>query len=437
MKNKTESKSMMSRGARWAAGLFLFFVCVSIGMTYLAVRDKSSEEFTHSGGLTKSILARALGGGAGTVQKFPGEIDLPIDGKTSKAIIQYAFDPKLQEFMEGLFQSYRPDFGAFVAIDAQTGRVLSMVSYTHGQGAHDNLALRATFPSASVFKVVTAAAAIAERNFSADTVIQFNGSNHTLYKSNILKTNVTRHTRFMTLKQAFALSVNTVFGKIGAFTVGADELRNYAGRFGFNRQLAADFPIQEGRALIVNDAWALAETASGYTRDNTMSPLQGALIAAAVANDGLMMEPYVVQSVHTLDGTQIYAASPTAGMQAVEKSTADQIRALMRETVSKGTSRRTFRGFHRGDMADVDVGGKTGSLTGMDPPGKYDWFVGYAEENGRKIAIASLTVHEKLWRVKSSYLARRAIETYFQVEKPAKSGKTRRGRGSEQVAGTF
>jgi hypothetical protein len=61
----------------------------------------------------------------------------------------------------------------------------------------------------------------------------------------------------------------------------------------------------------------------------------------------------------------------------------------------------------------VEVGGKTGSLTGLEPRGKYDWFVGYAQHGGQKIAISALTIHGKLWRVKSSYLARRAIEQYF------------------------
>jgi len=303
-----------------------------------------------------------------------------------------------------------------------------MVSYTHRNDINEHLALRATFPSASVFKVVTAAAAIAERNFSANTVIPFNGRNHTLYRSHILKTKINRWTRYITLKEAFARSVNTVFARLGAFNVGAEELRDYAGRFGFNRQIASDMPIQQGKALIEDDAWTLAEAASGYTRENTMSPLQGALIAATVANDGVMMEPYVVNSVHRGDGTQIYSAAPKIAGKSLDKDTAGEIRTLMRETVRKGTSRGSFRGFSRGRFALVDVGGKTGSLTGLDPRGKYDWFVGFAQYGGRKIAVAALTVHEKLWRVKSSYLARRSFEAYFkdQVSTTARVASSRR-----------
>lgn len=363
--------------------------------------------------MTKETVAEALEG-SGAFRSFPSELELPVDGKPTKAIVQYAFDPGLQEAMKDLFQSYRPDHGAFVAIDASTGRVLSMVSYSQDvERKGDNLALQATFPSASVFKVVTAAAAIAERNFRADTVIPFNGRNHTLYRGNVMRSNVTRWTRYMTLKEAFGRSVNTVFGKIGAYTVGADGLRAYAGRFGFNRRIAADVPVQEGRVSITDDPWDLAETASGFTRDSTMSPLQGALIAAAVANDGVMMEPYVVQSVHGPDGTPFYSAEPRVAGMSVDSATAAEMRRLMRETITRGTSRGAFRGFFRGDRKGLDVGGKTGSLTGDDPPGKYDWFVGYAEGGERRIALAVLTVHGKLWRVKSSYLARRAIEKVF------------------------
>jgi peptidoglycan glycosyltransferase len=370
--------------------------------------------------LTKTVLARALGD-SGAVQEFPGEMSIPVNGKPTPVVVQYAFDPNLQDAMVTLFKGYRPDFGAFVAIDATTGRVLSMVSYSHGHALRENLALRATFPSASVFKVVTAAAAIAERNFNANTVVAFNGRNHTLYRSAIMKTRYDRWTRYMTLKDAFAHSVNTVFGRIGAFNVGADEMREYAGRFGFNRAIASDMPIQEGKAPITDDPWSLAETASGFTRDNTMSPMQGAMIAATIVNDGVMMEPYVVRSVHSMDGTELYEADPAVKQVSVNPATATEIRSLMRETVKRGTSRGAFRGFFRKAMAGIDVGGKTGSLTGLDPKGKYDWFVGYADNGEHKIAVASLTINEKAWRVKSSYVARRAFEAYFKDKFPKRS----------------
>jgi cell division protein FtsI/penicillin-binding protein 2 len=395
--------------------LFVLSAAVGLGIyAFNADTGKSGEGFleTNPSGLTKSSLAASLSGNK-AYQGFPGEMELPIDGSPQRVVLQYTFDPKLQEDMEQAFRTYRPDYGAFVAIDAETGRVLAMVSHSEHAAMPDNMALRATFPAASIFKVVTAAAAIAEKNFSADTTIPFSGRNHTLYKNQIVKTVGGRWARQMTLKEAFSKSVNTVFGRIGVFTVGEERLKTYASRFGFNRKIDSDMTIQEGRADFTSDPWSLAEAASGYTRDNTMSPMQGALIGAAIANDGKMMEPYVVESVHSLDGSSLYASKSKVGSIAVDPATAFEIRRLGAETVIRGTSRKSFRGFFSGRYAQLKVGGKTGSLTGMDPPGKYDWFVGWAHDGNRKIGIAALTVHGKLWRVKSSALARRAIEKYF------------------------
>jgi cell division protein FtsI/penicillin-binding protein 2 len=367
---------------------------------------------------TKQQLSSMLADSAALYQ-FPKEIGIP--GQVAKDSLVYSFDPALQEEMSSLMKSYRPDYGAFVAIDAETGKVLSMVSFTssNAQVAKENLALRATFPSASVFKVVTAAAAIENQKFMADTVIHFNGANHTLYRGNILSDRYNRWSRYATLKDAFAKSINTVFGRIGAYSVGSAELGEYASRFGFNHPILADFPIQMGHAPMPSDAWGLAETASGYTRNNTMSPLQAAMIASAIVDDGKMMEPYLVQSVFSPDAGMIYSAEPKMVGLSVDATTAAEIRRLMRETVTHGTASRTFRGFSRGKFKDIDVGGKTGSLTGVDPKGKYDWFVGFANGRGHRLAFAALTIHETLWRVKSSYLARKAIEQYFSAFKQA------------------
>lgn len=364
--------------------------------------------------LSKQELSEAIkhvSDESGRFQDLPSVIKLDNGTFTQ---VEYTLDKELQEDMEDMFKVYQPDYGAFAAIDVETGKVLSLVSYNKNDRLlKDHLALRATFPSASVFKVVTASAAIAEKKMTADSIVAFNGRNHTLYKGNIFKNTVSRWTKRMSLKEAFGLSVNTVFAKLGAFTVGADELRDYAGRFGFNRKIASDLPIQEGRANIVNDAWSLAETASGYTRQNTMSPLQGALIASAVANDGNIMEPYVIQKLKDADGKVIYESNAKLMNRAIDASTASEMREMMRETVTKGTSRRSFKNFFKGNMESVDAGGKTGTLNGMDPKGKYDWFVGYARSGKRKIAVASLVISQKTWRVKSSYLARRAFEQYF------------------------
>ncbi len=348
------------------------------------------------------------------VGTLPKDLTLDLKGRQYPVSVEYATNPALTDEMMKMFTQYKPDYGAFVALDATTGRILTLISYSPGDKLMDqNLALRATFPSASVFKVVTAAAAIAERKMNAGSIVSFNGRAHTLYKRNIFDETTNRWTTHMTLKDAFAHSVNAVFGKLGVFIVGPTELKSYAEKFGFNHKLPSDIPVQEGRAEITEDPWEIAEAASGFTKHNTMSPLQGALIAAAIANEGRLMEPYVVSTLKNPAGETVFIGGPRLSNVVIDAQAAAEMKILMRETVSSGTGRGSFRGFKRGEYGDIDVGGKTGSLTGTDPAGRYDWFVGYGTSGEHRLAVASLIISKEYWKVKSSVLARRAIELFF------------------------
>ena len=86
---------------------------------------------------------------------------------------------------------------------------------------------------------------------------------------------------------------------------------------------------------------------------------------------------------------------------------------MMRETVRSGSARQSFRGFERNDLKGISVGGKTGSLSGNNPEGIYDWFVGYAQRGEQKIAFAALCINKDYWYVKSSQIARKALENFF------------------------
>jgi cell division protein FtsI/penicillin-binding protein 2 len=388
------------------------------GTSLLASHEKSASAATASSGslvLTKEKIAAAFDGPLNSNQ-FPETLDIPIDGNTVKKVqVKYTLDAGAQAHMEKLIAQYKPDYGAFVALDATTGRILSLVSYTRKPSDVGNLTLRSTFPAASVFKIVTATAAIDQKKMSPDSVIPFTGGLHTLYRRNVSQYEHARSKR-MTLREAFAKSVNTVFAKIGLFILNPFQLIDYANRFQFNQSIAADVPVQPGRFVLAeNDRWAVAEAASGFDKMILMSPVQGALISASVVNDGTMMAPHVVDSLTSPDGgAPLYTAEPQVTAHPMAPSTASELRALMRETVSHGTSRRSFRDFYRRKISkNVEVGGKTGHLTGIYPKGRYDWFVGYALSENRKIAVAALTINEELWRVKSSHLAKSFIENYF------------------------
>jgi peptidoglycan glycosyltransferase len=338
------------------------------------------------------------------------EITLP--DYSEPVILDFAFDAALQSVSDDLLDQYKPDLGLMVAMDASTGRILSMSSRNNSfPQINGNPILDMTYPSASIFKVITAAAAL-ERDKDPNSRIQYAGRDHTLYKSQ-LKEKVTGWRRMTTLKHAFAKSINTVFGRIGIFSVGKEPMKDLSRRFWFNEDIPSEFPVAQSQSADPENEYELAEMASGFTQDNKMTALHGAMIGAAIANDGIMMEPFFLNAAYLKSGKPIYRSEPQVLANVISPETAYDLRALMRETVTSGTSRKSFRGFFRGAYRELDVGGKTGSLTDDKLNAKVDWFVGFAQAHGRKISVSVLTVNKKYWTVKSSYLARRAIETAF------------------------
>jgi cell division protein FtsI/penicillin-binding protein 2 len=133
------------------------------------------------------------------------------------------------------------------------------------------------------------------------------------------------------------------------------------------------------------------------------------------------MQPYFLNGAYLKSGKTLYRAEPAIQSRTITAETATELKTLMRETVVSGTSRKAFHGFFRGKFSELDVGGKTGHLTDKNLGGRIDWFVGFAQAHGRKIAVSVLTMHKKYWTVKSSYLARKTIETAFAQKKVVKN----------------
>lgn len=396
--------------------ILLSVVLVAVGLLGFSKKNpetKSSQ--LNKYGISKYNIAQALEKYVQT-NTFPNEVEVVKEGVGKTFIPTYTLNEELQLKMQKMLQQYKPDYGAFFALDAKTGRILTAASFSREATEFGNILMRATFPAASVFKVVTAAAAIDQKVAEPSTIVPFNGANHTLYKRNVLKNDMNKWTRHISLREAFAKSINTVFGKVGIFFLKPDILEDYAGRFQFNRELPVDLPVQPGSFVLEReDNWKIAEAASGYNRVALMSPVQGALIAASIANDGIMMEPYVVESLEEKDKGQVYKVEPSVLSMVVSSVAAEKLRSMMNDTVKMGTSAKTFRGFNKKKkIVDVEVGGKTGHLTGNYPKGQYDWFVGYGRTEEDSIAVAALTINEENWRVKSGYLARVFFETYFQ-----------------------
>ncbi len=367
--------------------------------------------------LTANDIAGALTQHA-RENRFPSRLEFSSNNSNTPLVgqVRYTFDPKFHADMASVYLKYQPDYACFVALDVDTGAILNLTSFIKADEDWDNLVMRSDYPAASVFKMITAAAGLDTGKFTPSSVIPFNGKSTTLYKNQVLRHKKNKWTREPTLKESFAKSVNPVFARMGVFDLGADRLREYAHRFGFDQNMATDFHLPQSQIkLDFDEQWEIAEAASGYTREITLSPIHAAQMAAIVANDGRMVKPYMVDSVIGLNGNILYRAQPhLQASQVISSEAAEQLRGLMQETTRIGSARKSFQGLSRYKVyKDMEIGGKTGSLTGMSPRGRHDWFVGYAERDGKRIAYASLIINKEKWYVRSAYVARQFIYHYF------------------------
>jgi peptidoglycan glycosyltransferase len=347
--------------------------------------------------------------------KFPDRAEMQWDGKTINAQFKISIDKDMQKEAEKLLKTYKPDYAAIFMMDASTGRVLAMTSFQKDDPGASNWTLKSNFPAASVFKVVTATAAVDKAGISPQHKINFNGGNYTLYRKNVMSDKVNKWTRAITLKDAFARSINTAFGRLSLENLHPVDINDYATRFMFNQEIPSDFPVEMGVAYVPPEkSFELTEVASGYNKTNRMSPVQGAMIAAAVANQGKMMVPYIVDSIKDEQGLDLYKAEPLDNGHIMTAESANKVRELMEETVTSGTSRKSFRSLVRNKkFKAIEMGGKTGHLTAENPRGRVDWFVGYAMDDTNRVAIAAVSINKQKWTVKSAELGQNMFKKYF------------------------
>ncbi len=338
------------------------------------------------------------------------------NGDSRKLKVHFTLDSTLQAYGDMIFKRYKPDYGALILFDTKTGRVLALSSFKKGQPTEKSLALRATYPAASVFKIVTATAAIDHAGVHPGKTIRFNGGNYTLYRKNVMSEKINRWTRTVTLRDAFSKSINTAFGRMALEELEPETLNEYANRYLFNQDMPTDFPVERSVAFVPSEKnYELTQVASGFNRYNKMSPVLGAVLASAIVNDGNVVIPYIVDELRDENNDLLYKGETLERGQIMTASTANSMREMMEQTVLSGTSRKSFRPLVRSKkFKDVEMGGKTGHLTGDNPKGRVDWFVGYGSDDDNSVAIAALTVNEKYWTIKSSVVAQMMLKKYFE-----------------------
>jgi cell division protein FtsI/penicillin-binding protein 2 len=325
----------------------------------------------------------------------------------------------LQERLTRTLVQNAVPWGVTVLLEPATGRVLAMAEHSREPGV-TGLALKALAPAASIFKLVTAAALL-ERGVSPGEEVCFHGGRHRL-DPRLLADDPRRDHRCTTLEDAFGRSTNVVFAKLAGRGLDAPELREAATRFLFNTPIPFPLALEPSTARIEEDSFQLANTAAGFGPVR-LTPVHAALLAAIVANGGVFVPPVLVDEV-------VGAPAPAAlePRRVVDGEVASALSEMMRTTVTDGTARKAFRRV-TSVLRGVPVAGKTGTLSDQDPYRDYSWFVGFAPADNPVVAVATLIVNERKWRVRAPAVARDALEAFFSTgiarQDPGATGRAR------------
>ena len=328
--------------------------------------------------------------------------------------VQTSIDPALQNYLTQKLDRKNSSHIGIVAMDPADGRILSLVGFNKANPSN-NPCLDSSFPAASIFKIVTAAAALEKGNLRLDSKLRYNGRKYTLYKSQ-LKEKRNKYTNTITLKEAFAKSVNPVFGKLGALHLGKTQLETYAGAFGFNREINFEVFLEPSQTVVTDEPYQWAEIACGFNRQTRMSPVHGALISATIFNRGKLIEPTIIEYIRDEKGTQLYQSQPAVVTQAFAPHTSAAMRELMKTTIRSGTVRGTFRKYRKDKIISrLEIGGKTGTINNKTDDIKYEWFVGYAQDKGgdSTIILSVLVAHQKYIGIRAPQYAIMAFKQYF------------------------
>ncbi|MBT4790107.1 MAG: hypothetical protein HON90_00925 [Halobacteriovoraceae bacterium] len=330
--------------------------------------------------------------------------------------VNYTLNEKLTKYIKKQLRRYRSDYASVVVIDNNTGKILSAVDYTRKTKSFGkNLTFSSSNPAASIFKVITAAELIENSEVNNESIFSYSGKATTLYKYQ-LKDKINRWTRYVPFQKAFALSNNVVFGKAAIKNTDYVGLRNMATKFGFNKKIAQLVSPGSSKLFAEGKQYALAELASGFNRDTMISPVHGAVIASVVANNGLFRKPTVISEVKDLEHDRVVWSPSFSIERVLSKKSAQNMQGLMELTVRRGTARSAFRPWKTKRIKDLNIGGKTGTITGGVPYGKRDWFISYAAPQGdedKGISICVMIVNVKKWYIKSTVLAKKVIEYYY------------------------
>ena len=292
--------------------------------------------------------------------------------------------------------------GSVVALDPKTGAVRVMVSLPDfdpnsiprqfSQLNRDassplfNRATQARYPPGSTFKVVTAAAALDTGRYNPGSLVD--GRNGKPISGVPLQNAGGADYGTINLTDALTQSVNTVWGEVGE-KLGKRTMLRYMERFGFLSEPPLDYPrsqitpsgIYRGQKLLdEDDSIDIGRVAIGQERLQ-VTPLQMAMVAAAVGNGGVLMKPRIVDRVVEPDGSLRTRVRPRREARVMSRESANELRGMMSQVVEEGTGTASA-------LAGIRSGGKTGTAEVDNAAANQAWFIAFAPLGDPKLAIA-------------------------------------------------
>ncbi|MFK0116166.1 peptidoglycan D,D-transpeptidase FtsI family protein [Streptomyces sp. NPDC090994] len=371
------------------------------GELYAAVTGYASQAYapTQLEGIYEDLLN-------GTDPQLKTVMDTVTDQRADPGNVITTIDPDVQR---AGYEALGDNKGAAVAIDPKTGKILGVVSTpsydptsltdanTAGTAwkklnADDdkpltNRALRQPLPPGSTFKLVVASAALEDGLYSSVDEKTDSPDPYTLPGTVTPLTNENPNApcENATIRVALQYSCNNVFGKM-AVDLGQDKVRAMAEKFGFNDD-EQDVPVRAYTSVYPSDMDEAQTGLSGIGQfDVTATPLQMAMVSAALANGGELVTPHMVAQTTDSDGDVLKDYDEDAKTtRIVSSSTAEQLQSAMQTVVEDGT----------GSNAQIDgatVGGKTGTAQHGENNSKtpYAWFTSYAKSDstGEEVAVA-------------------------------------------------
>ena len=332
-----------------------------------------------------------------------------VTGKVpSGASLELTINPKAQQAADAALGNQR---GAVVALDIKTGAILAMVShpqYDPTPLAGHNLDTVAAswkklttdparpmvnraiggdlYPPGSTFKLITAAAALSSKKFTEESQIPGPAVLDLPLSTKNLPTDDHQPCGpggKTTLTHALEISCNTAFGWLG-LDLGGDALRAQAAKFGFGDSITVPMRVEPSVVPALNKPQTAQAAIGQY--DVRVTPLQMAMVSAAIANKGTVMKPYLVKDSRNSNLDIISQTQPEQLSQAVSPEVAAALTRMMTTVVRSGTGTAA-------QIQGIEVAGKTGTAQNVPGGAPHAWFTAFAPAGDPRIAVAVVVEH--------------------------------------------